>query len=165
MAEVVDEHLRPVEPGAVGELVIGGVAVGRGYLNRPDLTTERFLDDQQGRRYRTGDRVRMRPDGEFDFLGRLDDQLSIRGFRVEPGEVDAALNSHPAIRASVIVGVGSSQRRPSTRGLRGRLRRRATPDRDELSEFLGRFLPEYLLPSRYVWLDRATAHAARQGRP
>lgn len=158
LAQVVDERLRPVEAGGVGELMIGGVAVGRGYLNRADLTAERFLDDDQVRWYRTGDRVRLRPDGAFDFLGRLDEQLSIRGFRVEPGEVIAALNSHPAISSSVVVGVGSSSMDNqlvayvvaagnADHAGRGR------PDGDELDEFLGRFLPEHLLPWRYVWLD------------
>ncbi len=157
--EVVDEELRPVTPGGVGELVIGGVVVGRGYLNRPELTAQRFLNGSQGRRYRTGDRVRIRPDGEIEFLGRLDDQLSIRGVRVEPGEIDAALNSHPAVRASVSVGVSSATDHhqlvayvvPSGDD---------RPPRAELNEFLGRFLPEPLLPSRYVWLDELplTAH-------
>jgi amino acid adenylation domain-containing protein len=157
--DVVDEELRPIAAGDVGELVIGGVVVGRGYLNRPELTAERFLNGSQGRRYRTGDRVRIRDDGEIEFLGRLDDQLSIRGVRVEPGEIDAALNSHPAIRASVSVGVG---RATEDRHLvayvvpSGEVR----PHRAELNVFLGRFLPEQLLPSRYVWLDELplTAH-------
>ena len=113
VADVVDERLQPVEPGGDGELVLGGVAIARGYLNRPELNAERFIDGPKGRRYRTGDRVRVRANGEIEFLGRLDDQLSIRGFRVEPGEIAAALNSHPAIEASVAVGVGrsSSERR------------------------------------------------------
>jgi acyl carrier protein len=151
VAEVVDERLQPVKPGVDGELVVGGVAVGRGYLNRPELTAERFLDDAQGRRYRTGDRVRLREDGELEFLGRMDDQLSIRGFRVEPGEVAAALNSHPAIEASVTVGVGSSS---ADRQLVAYVVAAGSerPHRTELAEFLGDFLPEHMLPSRYVWL-------------
>jgi acyl-coenzyme A synthetase/AMP-(fatty) acid ligase/acyl carrier protein len=152
VAEVVDEGLRPVEPGIPGELVIGGVAVARGYLNQPELTAQRFLDDQQGRRYRTGDRVRQRPDGELEFLGRLDDQLSIRGFRVEPGEITAALNDHPAVLASVTVGIGSSsaeRRLVAYVVAAGRER----PHADELDEFLGGFLPQHMLPSTYVWLD------------
>ena len=153
VAEVVDEHLRPVQLGAEGELVIGGAAVGPGYLNRDELTAERFLDDQRGRRYRTGDRVRLRPDGELEFLGRLDDQLSIRGFRVEPGEVAGALNSHPAIEASVAIGVGSSS---ADRQLVAYVVAAGgeRPHHDELGEFLGGFLPEHLVPSRYVWLDQ-----------
>jgi amino acid adenylation domain-containing protein len=159
VAEVVDENMQPVPPGDVGELVIGGVAVGRGYLNRPDLTAERFLDGPHGRRYRTGDRVRMRPDGEIEFFGRLDDQLSIRGVRVEPAEIDVALQTHPAVRASVTVGVGSS-------GAAHQLVACVVaagddrPERAAINEFLGRILPEQLLPSRYVWLNELplTAH-------
>ncbi len=129
VAEVVDERLRPVDPGGDGELVLGGVAIARGYLNRPELTAQRFLDGPEGRRYRTGDRVRVRADGEIEFLGRLDDQLSIRGFRVEPGEIAAVLNSHPAIEASVAVGCRSLQLRAPARRLPGPYRWRAAPNR------------------------------------
>ena len=153
VAEVVDEHLQPVDPGGDGELVLGGVALARGYLNRPELTTERFLDGPRGRRYRTGDRVRMRADGEIEFIGRLDDQLSIRGFRVEPGEIAAALNSHPAIEASVAVGVGrsSSERRLVAYVVAADGGR---PHSDELAGFLGGSLPDYMVPSSFVWLDQ-----------
>jgi amino acid adenylation domain-containing protein len=153
VAEVVDERLQPVDPGEDGELVLGGVPIARGYLNRPELTAERFLDGPHGRRYRTGDRVRVRADGEIEFFGRLDDQLSIRGFRVEPGEIAAVLNSHPAIEASVAVGVGrsSSERRlvaylVATDGER--------PHSDELARFLGGSLPDYMVPSSFVWLHQ-----------
>ena len=152
-AEVVDERLQPVEPGADGELLLSGVAIARGYLNRPELSSERFLEGPNGRRYRTGDRVRVRANGEIEFLGRLDDQLSIRGFRVEPGEIAAALNSHPAIEASVAVGIGrsSSERRLVAYVVpAGTVR----PHGDELAEFLGSSLPDYMVPSTFVWLDR-----------
>ena len=152
VADVVDERLQPVEPGGDGELVLGGVAIARGYLNRPELTAERFIDGPQGRRYRTGDRVRVRADGEIEFLGRLDDQLSIRGFRVEPGEIAAALNSHPAIEASVAVGVGrsSAERRLVAYLVASDGER---PHGDELAGFLGDSLPDYMVPSGFVWLD------------
>ena len=153
VAEVVDERQQPVDPSGDGELVLGGVAIARGYLNRPELTGARFLDGPRGRRYRTGDRVRVRADGEIEFLGRVDDQLSIRGFRVEPGEIAAALNSHPAIDASVVVGVGrsSSERRlvaylVATDGER--------PHSDDLAGFLGGSLPDYMVPSSFVWLEQ-----------
>jgi amino acid adenylation domain-containing protein len=158
-AEVVDERLGAVAPGQEGELVLSGVAIARGYLNRPELTGEHFLNGDGRRRYRTGDRVRLRADGEIEFLGRLDDQLSIRGFRVEPGEVVAALNSHPGIEASVAVGVGrpSAERRlvaylvPADGDV---------PDRDRLDRFLADLLPDYMRPAQYVWLDALpmTAH-------
>ena len=152
IAEVVDERLERVEPGGDGELVLGGVAIARGYLNRSELTAERFIDGPNGRRYRTGDRVRVRADGEIEFLGRLDDQLSIRGFRVEPGEIAAVLNSHPAIEASVAVGVGrsSSERRLVAYVVANDGNR---PHSDELATFLGASLPDYMVPSSFVWLD------------
>ena len=127
--------------------------MARGYLNRPELTSERFLDGRHGRRYRTGDRVRLRPDGEIEFLGRVDDQLSIRGFRVEPGEVAAVLNSHPAVEASVAIGVGSSSadRRLVAYLVAAEASARRT---EELAAFLGRSVPEYMVPSSYVWLDQ-----------
>ena len=159
ITRVVDEHLRPVPAGEPGELIVGGVAVALGYLNRPDLTAERFLENDRGRWYRTGDRVRLRPDGAFDFLGRFDDQLSIRGFRVEPGEVVAVLNSHPAIEASVVIGVGNSS---GDRQLVAYVVPTGTdrPDRYEMTEFLKDRLPEYLAPSRYQWIAELplTAH-------
>ena len=153
VADVVDERLQPVEPGGDGELVLGGVAIARGYLNRPELTAERFIDGPRGRRYRTGDRVRVRADGEIEFLGRLDDQLSIRGFRVEPGEIAAALNSHPAIEASVAVGVGRSS---SERRLVAYLvaRTASGPTATNWRGFLGDSLPDYMVPSGFVWLDQ-----------
>jgi amino acid adenylation domain-containing protein len=150
--EIVDEQLQPLEAGADGELVIGGVAVGPGYLNRDELTAERFLQGDGGRRYRTGDRVRQRPDGEIEFLGRIDDQLSIRGFRVEPGEIAAALGAHEAIDASVTIGIGdSSAERELVAYVVAASGER--PDDDELSGFLGDSLPVHMVPSRYVWLD------------
>ena len=152
VADVVDERLQPVEAGGDGELVLGGVAIARGYLNRPELTAERFIDGPAGRRYRTGDRVRVRADGEIEFLGRLDDQLSIRGFRVEPGEIAAALSSHPAIEASVAAGVGrsSSERRLVAYLVASDGER---PHCDELASFLADSLPDYMVPSSFVWLD------------
>jgi amino acid adenylation domain-containing protein len=159
VAKVLDEQLRPVPDGEPGELVIGGVAVARGYVHRPGLTAERFVTVDGERCYRTGDLVRRRPDGAFDFLGRLDDQLSIRGYRVEPGEVTAALNAHPAVATSVVVGAGetSAERQLVAYVVPSGEER---PDRFVLAEFLRASLPEYLVPGRFVWLDELplTAH-------
>jgi amino acid adenylation domain-containing protein len=109
---ILDPQLQPVPVGVPGEIYIGGVGVAQGYLNRPDLTAEKFLPDPfsgypQGmpgvRLYRTGDLARYLADGAIDFLGRIDNQVKIRGFRVELGEIEAALRQHPAIREAVVV--------------------------------------------------------------
>ncbi|MFI6505384.1 amino acid adenylation domain-containing protein [Nonomuraea typhae] len=104
---VLDAELRPVLPGATGELFAGGRRVARGYLNRPDLTAGRFVPDPSGppgaRLYRTGDLVRMRADGVLEFLGRTDRQVKIRGFRVEPAEIETVLSALPGVRAAAVV--------------------------------------------------------------
>lgn len=103
---VLDEAMQPVAIGEPGELYIGGDGVAAGYLNRPELTAERFVEDpfvRGGRLYRTGDYVRWRGDGRIDFIGRRDNQVKVRGFRVELGEIEAALNAHPCVRESVVV--------------------------------------------------------------
>ena len=109
-ARVVDHRLEPLPIGAAGELLLGGVGVARGYHGRPALTAERFVPDPfatprsaGGRLYRTGDRVRLASDGDIEFLGRLDHQTKILGVRIEPGEVEAALNEHPAVRESAVL--------------------------------------------------------------
>jgi amino acid adenylation domain-containing protein len=156
--QVVGEDLSPVAPGAEGELVIGGAAVARGYLGRPELTAERFIGDASGRRYRTGDRVRLTPAGEVEFLGRIDDQLSIRGFRVEPGEVVAALTAHPAIAAAVVAAAGETS---AARRLVAYLVAEGTepPTAEELDRRLGGSLPAYMVPERYVWLAELPLNA------
>jgi len=105
---ILDPDLAPVPVGVAGELHIGGAGLARGYLGRPDLTAERFIahpfDPTPGAFvYKTGDLARWRPDGEVEYLGRLDHQVKVRGFRVECGEVEAALEAHPAVRAAVVV--------------------------------------------------------------
>lgn len=104
---LLDAHLQRVPPGVPGELCIAGTGLARGYLNRPDLTADKFIEvDLGGRRerlYRTGDLARWRPDGELDYLGRIDQQIKLRGYRIEPGEIEAALVAHPAVLAASVV--------------------------------------------------------------
>lgn len=105
---VVDGELRPVPAGTAGELLLGGVSLARGYLHAPELSAQRFvaLPAAAGRWYRTGDVVRVRPDGVLDFVNRLDDQVQVRGHRVEPAEIEAALDRHPSVLRSVVTSAG-----------------------------------------------------------
>ncbi len=150
---IVDDSLNPVPAGVPGELLIGGVSVARGYLNMPDLTAERFIPDHLGgsggRLYRTGDLVRLRPDGELDFLGRLDEQVMIRGRRIEPGEVSATLDRHPSVRSSAVVAIGDT---PEQRHLVACVvpAEGASMDERTLRAHLAATLPEHMVPSYFV---------------
>jgi amino acid adenylation domain-containing protein len=151
---LLDEHLRPVPPGEPGELYAGGDGLAWGYLDRPDLTAERFiphpLSDTPGARlYRTGDLARYLPDGTLQFLGRRDSQVKVRGFRVEPGEVESALLRHPAVREAVVVarGTGTEDKRLVAYVVP---RPERTLEPRALREFLRESLPEYMVPSVVV---------------
>ncbi|WP_159481735.1 non-ribosomal peptide synthetase [Streptomyces caniferus] len=154
---LLDERLRPVPAGATGELWIGGDGLALGYLGRPDLTAERFVAAPcaHGRRlYRTGDLARALPSGALEFVGRADDQVKIRGFRVEPDEVRAALLAHPAVGSAAVVAVRRGQ---GARQLVAYTVAAPGADAQEpaaLREFLGRTLPEHMVPSAFVALDR-----------
>jgi nonribosomal peptide synthetase DhbF len=152
---VLDAALQPVPPGATGELFVAGAGVARGYRNRPGFTAERFLPDPYGRpgrrMYRTGDRVRWRADGNLEFVGRADDQVKLRGFRVELGEVESMLSRHPDLdRAAVTV----REDRPGDRRLVGYIvpvpgHAVAGPD---IRKYMQEQLPDYMVPGAFVTL-------------
>ncbi|HEX6290385.1 MAG TPA: amino acid adenylation domain-containing protein [Herpetosiphonaceae bacterium] len=161
---LLDRQLNPVPVGVAGELHIGGVGLARGYSNRPDLTAERFIPDpfsqtgdpQGGARlYKTGDLARYREDGVLEFLGRLDFQIKVRGFRVEPGEIEAVLQRHPDVREAMVL--AREDRPGDTRlvayvvpsaaqaGVEGR--------NGKLTTYLKQLLPDYMVPAAFVFLD------------
>ncbi len=160
---VLDGGLRPVPVGIPGELYTGGTGVARGYLDRPWLTADRFVPDalgaEPGRRlYRTGDRARWLPDGTLEFMGRLDTQVKVRGFRVEPGEVEAALLAHPQLRDAA---VAVREDAPGEKRLVAYAvpAEGAAPSWAELRAHLKTRLPEYMLPSAYVPLEKLPLNA------
>ncbi|WP_036667671.1 non-ribosomal peptide synthetase, partial [Paenibacillus sp. UNC217MF] len=144
--------LQPV--GVPGELCIGGAGVARGYLNRPELTAERFAQDPfvtDGRMYRTGDRAYWLPDGNLQFLGRLDDQLSIRGYRVEPGEIESCMIQIASIREAVVAVMPDRQ---SQQVLCAYYTGERELETDELRGFLASMLPDYMIPVAFMKLDQ-----------
>jgi len=155
-AYLLDRHRNPVPIGVPGELYLGGDGLALGYLHRPELTAERFIPNPFGaeageRLYRTGDLARYLPDGNLVFLGRLDQQIKIRGFRVEPGEIEAALAQHPAVRQAAVVAREDS---PGDKRLAAYLvARDKRPSTEELSRFLMGKLPDFMVPSTFVFLD------------
>ena len=155
---LLDARGRPVPMGAIGELHIGGVGVALGYLNRPELTAQRFLSDPfnpvgGGRMYRTGDLARYLPDGCLEYQGRCDQQVKLRGFRIEPGEIEVQLAASPWVREAVVQVCSTEHHTrlvawivPAAEGERSALQ-------GQLRAYLSERLPEYMVPSAYVWLD------------
>ncbi len=146
---VVDEGLRPAAAGVTGELLIGGLGLARGYLGDPELTAARFVDWGGERMYRTGDLVRERPEGDLDYVGRIDEQVKIQGFRIECGEVEAALVQHPAVAEAVVVARDDP---PGDRRLVAYVIG-AGVLASALRAFLAARLPIHMVPSAYVAID------------
>jgi amino acid adenylation domain-containing protein len=155
---VLDRYQMPVPPGVAGELCTGGDGLARGYLDHPDRTAERFLPDPEGREaggrlYRTGDLVRWRRSGDLELLGRIDAQVKVRGFRVEPGEIEAALMAHPRLSSAVVLA-----QREEAGGHRlvayvvAAADATVAPEPSDLRDFLRQRLPEFMVPSAWVSL-------------
>jgi amino acid adenylation domain-containing protein len=150
---IVDKLDRPLPVGVPGELLIGGIQVGRGYIGREDLTAERFVDNPfiAGEKlYRSGDLARWLPDGNIDFLGRIDMQVKIRGFRIEPGEVESMLLNHPKIKEAIVY-IGENEKKEKFLCAYF-----VSPDSlspVELREYLSREIPGYMIPDYFIQLD------------
>ena len=160
---VLDGFLQPVPTGVAGELYIGGAGVARGYLNHPALTAERFIPDRFGskpgsRLYRTGDLARYRVDGQLEFLGRIDDQVKIHGYRVETEEIAVTLKQHRSLRDAFVTAIQDMD--GDNRLVAYLIARGAEPSVTELRAFLKEKLPEYMIPSAFVWLTSLPLTAA-----
>ncbi len=150
---ILDANGQPTPPGVAGELFIGGDGVAKGYLNRPDLTTKRFVPDPFVAEpacltYRTGDKACYLPDGRIEFLGRLDHQVKVRGFRVELGEIETVLERHPAVRQAVAVAVIGPD--GTSRLAAYIVAQDSAPSATELREHLRTQLPDYMVPAVFV---------------
>ncbi|MBC1238392.1 condensation domain-containing protein [Nostoc sp. 2RC] len=153
---LLDSHLQPVPIGVSGEIYIGGFGVAKSYLNRPELTAQKFIpnpfsDEPKARLYKTGDLGRYLPDGNIEFLGRLDQQVKIRGYRIELPEIETVLNQHSAVQEAIVV---AQEDIDAHRRLVAYIvpEKEQVPTVDILHSFLKNYLPEYMLPSVFVML-------------
>jgi acyl-coenzyme A synthetase/AMP-(fatty) acid ligase/acyl carrier protein len=154
---ILDRYMNPVPIGVVGELYIGGAGVARGYLNRAELTKERFIADpfskQSGARmYKTGDVARYRKDGILEYFGRVDNQVKVRGYRIELGEIEATLASAPGVKSCAVL---VREDEPGNKQLVGYVvpKEGASPSAEGLQQFVKQKLPEYMAPAHFVFLS------------
>jgi len=157
---VLDGNLNPVPMGVAGELYIGGELLARGYVNRPELTAERFIANpfvEGTRLYRTGDIVRWNERGQLEYLGRIDDQIKVRGFRVELGEVESQLLQVPGVREAVVVARDTPQGMQLAGYVSGHPGQKL--DGSTLRQALKTILPDYMVPSAITVLDRLPLNA------
>jgi surfactin family lipopeptide synthetase A len=155
---ILDSHLQPLPIGLIGELHIGGIGLARGYFNRPELTKEKFIKaplakgSWGNRLYKTGDLARYLPDGNIEYLGRIDNQVKIRGFRIELGEIEFNLSINPQIERCVVI---AREDVPGDKRLVAYLItiQDIRPSTEELKNYLGQTLPDYMIPSHFVFLD------------
>ena len=152
---LLDENGAPVPVGIPGEIHVGGEGVGRGYLNRPELSAQKFIADPfssraEARLYRSGDLAKRLPNGDLEYLGRIDHQVKLHGFRIELGEIETVLNTHPSIRESVVI---CDESMGDKRLLAYVVPRGAMPSLNELRDFANRRLPAYMLPARVISMD------------
>jgi amino acid adenylation domain-containing protein/thioester reductase-like protein len=153
---ILDPNLQPVPVGVIGDLYIGGDGVSRGYLHRPELTAERFITnpfDASSVIYKTGDLARHLPDGNIEFLGRSDQQVKVRGFRIETGEIEVALTEHPSVQQAVVVAWKERSSDASLVAYVVPAPAEKEAEASQLREFLRVKLPEYMLPSIFVNLE------------
>jgi amino acid adenylation domain-containing protein len=153
---ILDKHLQPVPIGVAGELHVGGAGVGRGYLDAPELTEKVFVPNPfhpaiSPRLYKTGDKARYLPDGNIEFLDRIDYQVKIRGFRIELGEIEAVLTQHPDIQTVTVIARAD---KPENQYLAAYIVSSAELTTAELRDFLKQKLPDYMVPAAFVFLDR-----------
>lgn len=154
---ILDEYLRLVPNGTPGELYIGGIGLAKGYLNRPELNAEKFIPhpwsaEPGARLYKTGDLARFMPDGQVEFLGRIDHQIKIRGYRIEPDEIISVLNGHPAMQTSVVL---AREDTPGDKRLVSYvvLNQAISASANTLQAWLAERLPDYMIPAVFVQLD------------